>query len=499
MTRYVLSLDLGTSAAHAVLIDRVGRTVATSRASLRYHRPEDGSDLAKEFHPAEVMDAVGDAVGKTLRQAGIGSKQVAAVGVTSQGQGAVLMGPEERELCCSPNIDLRAVFEGAALDEEAGTEIYATTGHSPALLLAPARLRWLQSHRPDLIEMASSVMSIGGWLGSRLTGQVAAEAGLDCTLGLIDLSTRRHALPMLNKLGFPVELLPPLLAPGERLGCLRTELTGEWGLPAGLPVTLAGADTQCGLLGLGLTTPGRSGAVLGWSGSVHTVMPDPMLDMEARRTWSSCYSIDAMYTVEANLGDCGHAFDWLTRTVSGGKLSFQEADRLAEQAAPGGDGVLAFLGPGPMSAPNAGLRMGGIFMPTPLTFQEPEPGQILRAYLESVAYSIKANLDNIFEVTGRRAGSLCLGGSMSKSDVLAGALANVLEIPVYRSRDPQVSAMGAAAAAWVSACEAASLEEGVGMQEPNFDEFLPEPLRSAEYLDHYHRWLEMFHSLTPRE
>ncbi|SVB83124.1 uncharacterized protein METZ01_LOCUS235978, partial [marine metagenome] len=90
----VLSLDLGTSSAHAVLIDRRGRTVATSRASLRYHRPEDGSDLAKEFHPAEVMDAVGDAVGKTLRQAAVEPGQVAAVGVTSQGQGAVLMGPD---------------------------------------------------------------------------------------------------------------------------------------------------------------------------------------------------------------------------------------------------------------------------------------------------------------------------------------------------------------------------------------------------------------------
>ena len=88
---------------------------------------------------------------------------------------------------------------------------------------------------------------------------------------------------------------------------------------------------------------------------------------------------------------------------------------------------------------------------------------------------------------------------MSKSDVVTGALADVLEIPVFRSRDSQVSAMGAAAATWVSAGEAASLEEGVTMQEPDFDEFLPEPLRSAEYLDHYHRWLDMFHTLTPRE
>ena len=499
MTKYVLSLDLGTSSAHALLVDRLGRPVAASRAYLRYYRPEDGSDLAKEFHPGEVMDAIGDAVGKTLRQAGASPNQVSAIGITSQGQGAVLLGPEGRELCCCPNIDLRAVFEGAALDDEAGPEIYATTGHWPSLLLAPARLRWFQAHRSDLMELASSVVSIGGWLGYRLTGQIAAEAGLDCTLGLIDLSTRRHAFPLLKQLKFPVELLPPVLGSGERLGCLRPGLAEDWGLPGGLPVTLAGADTQCGLLGLGVTRPGQSGAVLGWSGSVHTVMPDPMLDLETRRTWSSCYSVDSMYNVEANLGDCGHAFNWLARTLAGGQLSFKEADLLAEQADPGGDGVLAFLGPGPLSAPNAGLRMGGIIMPTPLTFQEPAPGQILRSYLESVAYSIKANLDTISEVTGRRASSLCLGGSMSKSDVLAGALASVLAIPVHRARDPQVSSIGAAAAAWVSAGESSSLEEAVGGQQPNFDEFLPEPLQTAEYLDHYHRWLETFHNLTPGE
>ena len=499
MTRYVLSLDVGTSSAHALLIDNLGRSVAVSRSDLKYHRPEDGSDLAKEFHPGEVMDAIKSAVEKTLRQSRVSSQQISAVGITSQGQGAVLMGPENRELCCCPNIDLRAVFEGAALDDEAGPEIYTTTGHWPSLLLAPARLRWFQSHRPDLMESASSVVSVGGWLGYRLTGQIAAEAGLDCTLGLIDLSTRHHALPLLNKLKFPVELLPPVLGSGERLGCLRPALAEEWGLPAGLPVTLAGADTQCGLLGLGVTTPGQSGAVLGWSGSVHSVMPDPMLDLKTRRTWSSCYSVDSMYTVEANLGDCGHAFDWLARTLSGGTFSFEEADRLAEQAAPGGDGVLAFLGPGPLSAPNAGLRMGGIIMPTPLTFQEPSPGQILRSYLESVAYSIKSNLDAISEVTGRRVSSMCLGGSMSKSDVLAATLANVIEIPVHRARDPQVSAKGAAAAAWVSVGESSCLEEAVGEQQPDFDLFLPEPLQTAEYLDHYHRWLETFHSLTPRE
>lgn len=88
---------------------------------------------------------------------------------------------------------------------------------------------------------------------------------------------------------------------------------------------------------------------------------------------------------------------------------------------------------------------------------------------------------------------------MSKSGVLAGALASVLEIPVRRARDSQVSAVGAAAAAWISAGDFSSLEDSVEGQQPDLEEFLPQPIQTAEYLDHYHRWLETFHSLAPEQ
>ena len=50
----------------------------------------------------------------------------------------------------SPNVDLRAAFEGAALREEMGPALYEATGQFPAMLLAPAKLRWLENNRPAL-------------------------------------------------------------------------------------------------------------------------------------------------------------------------------------------------------------------------------------------------------------------------------------------------------------------------------------------------------------
>ena len=497
MTRYVLVIDLGTSSVHCVLVDRLGQSVATSRAPLKYYCPENGPALAREFHPSEVMEDTGRLVRETCRRADIGPQQVAAVGVTSQGQGMVLLGRDGRELFACPNIDLRAVFEGTALDQNLGPEIYGVTGHCPSLLMAPARLKWLQSHQHALLELADSAVSLAGWMGYRLTGYAAAEPGLDGTLGLVDLSTRQHALELLETLGYPVHLLTPLSSAGARLACLRPEIAEDWGLPGGLPVTIAGADSQCGLLGLGLTKTGQAGAVLGWSGSVQMLASLPHLDMGQQRTWSNCYPIGNGYTVEANLGEVGQSYHWLTRTLSGGKLTYSDADQLAEQASPGGDGVFSFLGAGPLSAHSAGLRMGGIIMPTPLTFQETTSAQILRSYLESVAYSIKANLETVSEVSASGVSRFYLAGGMARSDVLTYTLVNVLQMPLHRARGTQVSAMGAAAAAWVSAGEFSCLAEAVAEQHPKFDVLHPEPVRSAEYLDYHHRWTEMFHKLSP--
>ncbi|MCH7605648.1 MAG: FGGY-family carbohydrate kinase [Chloroflexi bacterium] len=497
MAEYVLGLDVGTSSAHCLLVNHHGEPLGGNDAPITYYCPPGCSPLAREFNPRQVMDTMGCLVRETCRQAGIASHEVAALGITSQRQGMVLLEDTGREVYCGPNVDLRSVFEGAALDEEAGPEIYQTTGYFPSMMLAPARLRWFRSHQPETLANASSLLSVAGWLAYRLTGEKRGGEGLDDGLGLVDLSTRQHATCLLEKLCFPIDLVPPLSQSGEQIGKLLPDLAECWGLPAGVPVTLAGADSQCGLLGLGLDSAGDAGAVLGWSGSVHMLTCTPAWDFVHQRSWVGCYPIGGLYTAEANLGDAGLAWSWLMRTVGGPDLSYEKAEELAQEVSPGCDGVLSFLGPSPLSAPRAGLRLGGIIMPTPLTFQETTPAQMLRSYLESVAYSIKSNLDAVSELVGQTPPVFYFGGRFARSEVLAAALANLLAVPVYRSRESRVSAAGAAAAAWVAAGRFATLEEAVAEPGAGFDIALPEPVATAEYQEHYQRWLSVYEKLSP--
>ncbi|MCI0865088.1 MAG: FGGY-family carbohydrate kinase [Chloroflexi bacterium] len=497
MAKYVLGLDLGTSSAHCLLVGPKGRVAAAADVPMEYYPPAGGATLAREFRPSEVLQNLGRAVTKVCREAQASPHDIASIGITSQGQGTVLLDRDGRELYCGPNIDLRAVFQGAELDEVSGPEIYRTTGHFPSLMFAPARVNWFRSHQPEVLDKASRLLSIAGWLGYRLTGQVAATEGLDCELGLIDLATRKHAHCLLEKLEFPVELLPPLTKAGQAIGSLAAGLAEQWGLPAGIPVTLADSDSRCGLLGMGLALDKDAGAVLGWSASVQMLTDGPRLDLDCRSTWAGCYPIGRLYTVDAKLGDAGHAFDWLVRTIGGGQLSHQAADHLAGEAPRGCDGVACFLGPGPKTAPQAGLGLGGVFLPTPVTYHEPTPAHIFRGYFESVAYSIKSNLAAVAEVAGQPATALYLGGGMARSDVLATVLPDVLGIPVNRSLQPQVSALGAASAAWVSAGMYSCMEESVSQQSHEFQEQLPEPGHSAEYQEYYQDWLELYRRLSP--
>ena len=136
-------------------------------------------------------------------------------------------------------------------------------------------------------------------------------------------------------------------------------------------------------------------------------------------------------------------------------------------------------------------------MPTPLTFQETTPAQMLRSYLESVAYSIKSNLDAVCELAGQTPPVFYLGGRFAGSDVLVSALADLLAVPVYRSREARVSAVGAAAAAWVAAGRFSTLAEAVAQPGVGFDITLPDPVATAEYHEYYQRWLNMYERLSP--
>ena len=477
-----------------MVADPQGRRLADCHAPIRYFTPEGESELTREFDPQEVLDTAAQLTVHALAQAHVAPSDVAAVGITSQRHGLVFLDNDGREILVSPNVDLRAAFEGAALREELGPALYEATGQFPAMLLAPAKLRWLENNRPALRKMVAHILTVAGWLAVKLTGSPACEPSLAAGVGLLDPRSVNRDNAMLSKMGVPPSLLPPIFEAGTVVGGLHPDAARRWGLTPGTPVTLASADTSCGLMGMGLTRPGDTGLVAGWSASMQTVTDSPHPDPQAK-AWFSPFPIRDRWVSEVNLGDAGNAHRWLKDLILSPNATFSQADALAASAPVGSNGYLSYLGPAPISAPEAGLRRGGLLFPIPLLYRRPTSAEALRAFWESVAYSVKANLPDLERASGQKSPVLHLGGGMARSLLFAGILASVLGRRVRRSATAHVSLMGAVAAASVAAGLHSNLAEASEAMAPQWVDVEPDPSDALEYEEFYQKWKTLYHGI----
>jgi rhamnulokinase len=98
---------------------------------------------------------------------------------------------------------------------------------------------------------ARTMLLLPDLLAYWLTGEVGAEVTNASTTGLLDVHSGQWATGLARRLGIPAGLLPPLRAPGERIGTLLDEVVLETGLPPSTVVTAVGShDTASAVVGV---------------------------------------------------------------------------------------------------------------------------------------------------------------------------------------------------------------------------------------------------------
>lgn len=491
----ILVIDAGTSALRCHLFDEAGSIVSSSSSPWifeEFAHDDDAPELARSLDPHAVWRGTCDAVERCLQ-----GRSVAAVAVTSQRQSLAFLDEGGREVYLGPNIDLRAVFEGAELDDVHGPRIYDVTGHAPTFMMAAGKLRWFQLHRPDAYARIATVFSTADWLSWKLSGSVSAERTLAAESGLLDLRSRAWATELYQELGLALEPIREpvrLVDAGEVVGEVSAEVAADTGLAPGVPIVAAGADTQCGLVGLAVHGNDQTGVVAGWSAPVQMVTSAPIISSEGA-TWAGLYPASDRWVLESSAGDMGNAYRWLKEaTMGGGDEAYGQMDELAAAAPLGSGGARTYLGPGRMDVSRLGMSQGGMLFPVPLTLGGYGGGfgrpHLIRSALEGFAFALRANVEQLEEVTGQRSETIAVGGGMTRSSTFLRILADVLGGPLRLGPDPRPTAAGAALFARLALTEYSSLSQAIMSLEPLADTIEPDPLSSSEYTDLYGEWLE---------
>lgn len=440
----IVALDAGTGGAKCTVFDDAGRLLAMHGERWQYTvlaNPD--VPLVKEysFDAPAFWDIMGRCVRMALGAAHIAPQDVIGVATTSQREGCVFLDAGGRELYAGPNLDSRGFMEGLeVLGTIGGQRLYEITGHSAPFIFPLARYLWYRKRGGPPV---AHILMINDWMTYRLCGVACSEPSNATESMLFDLRRREWSQEILRQFDISAEMLPPVFAPGERVGAVHTAAAATTGLAAGTPVFAGGADTQCALLGAGAIDAGDVAAILGTTTPVQAVVDEPVLD-PAANLWAGCHVLPQRWVVESNAGSTGDAYLWLLDLLvpaSGDR--FARAEELARQEHD--SATFTFIGPRVFNLTALRPDMpGGVLFRFPTLQLRPTAGELLRAFLESIAFAVRANAEQIEAVTGSRTTCVIVAGGMSRSDLLVQLIADVAGLPVRRAREVDSTGLGCA-------------------------------------------------------
>ncbi|WP_020574266.1 rhamnulokinase [Actinopolymorpha alba] len=250
------AVDLGASSGR-VLLGEVGPDVLQTRVVHRFANDPVHVNGRLSWNVDALWDGVLTGLREAVRGEGwargakpvrAGSPSASASGVTSVGidSWAVDYGLlDESGALLAPPAHYRdgrtdGVMERIRADLGASA-IYQTTG----LQFMPFNTAYqLLTERPEDLARAQTLLMIPDLLCHRLTGTVGAERTNASTTQLYDVTAATWAGELIDKLGLPARLFPPLREPGESLGPVLPDVRAALGVNDSLRVTVvASHDT----------------------------------------------------------------------------------------------------------------------------------------------------------------------------------------------------------------------------------------------------------------
>jgi xylulokinase len=372
----VLTFDLGTTYFKVGLFDRAFGLTALERVAVPVEHPLPGHD---ELPVEKFRDSVAKAVRNVAQQAG-GLRAVEKICFASQANTFTLFDANDRPLL--PFLlwsDQRARNSDGALQSlTRHPDFYAKTG-VPQLdyQFMPAKLRWLQQHRPKVVEGTRRLCGIGDYLVWWLTGNHLAEGGLVGLSGIVDIHQMDYWEHALQAIDLPRSWLPPIVRAGCDAGQVRGDIAKDWGLSPECRVTMGCLDQYAGAIGAGNNEPG------GVSETTGTVLA-------TIRCASKFFSHPAAGVFQGPAFKIGTYYQMVFSTISAGileryrdrlndRVTFSELDELAAAVPFGAEGLR--LRPDAATAISDDLFVG--------RRKAHHRGHEVRAILEGVAYELR--------------------------------------------------------------------------------------------------------------
>jgi len=205
---YFLGLDISTTSSKALIIDGLGKVVSVASSS---HTLQSPKPLWSEQNPLEWWKAVSTSIKSALEKAGISGESIAAVGLTGQMHGLVLL--DESGNVLRPAIlwnDQRTQSQCDEIHRLIGKEKFIQiTGNVALTGFTAPKILWVKENEPEVFARAKHVLLPKDYIRYKLTDEYAMDKADGSGTVLFDLRARNWSDAVLAALDVPRTWMPP--------------------------------------------------------------------------------------------------------------------------------------------------------------------------------------------------------------------------------------------------------------------------------------------------
>ena len=442
MSKYIMSLDLGTTSCRSILFDKKGQICSVAQKEFTQYFPEPGW---VEHDAEEIWATQKGLMFEALEKLGVEMSDVAGIGITNQRETTVVWDKQTgRPICKAIVWQCRRTAEYC--DELKAQGLANMFREKTGLVLdayfSGTKLKWILDNVPNARERAEAGELLFGtidtWIIWKLTHgkvHVTDYSNASRTM-LFNIHTLEWDEEILKILDIPRQMLPEVKPSSYLYGHTEARIFGEE-----VPIAGAAGDQQCALFGQTCFAPGEAKNTYGTGGFMLMNTGEKPVASKNGLVTTIAWGVDGKveYALEGSIFVAGAAIQWLRDQL--GLIRDSAESEVLAKAVPDTNGcymVPAFVG---LGAPHWDQYARGAIVG--LT-RGTNRNHIVRATLESLAYQVTDVLKAMEEDSGIKLGTLAVDGGACANDFLMQFQADIINTVVARPKTIETTAMGAA-------------------------------------------------------
>lgn len=438
---YILALDQGTTSSRAIIFDKDSRIISVSQKEYTQIFPRSGW---VEHNPLEIWETQSQTAIEALQKADLTANEIAAIGITNQRETTVIWNRKTGKPIYNAIVwqDRRTSAFCDEIRDKYGELIRQKTGLETDAYFSASKLNWLLENVDGAREQSENGELLFGTIDTWLIWKLSFGKAY-----ITDVSNAsRTMLFNINSLDWDEELLEIFKIPHSILPKVvsSSEIYGEVEVPnqlKGIKIAGNAGDQQSALFGQLCFEKGLSKNTYGTGCFMLQNIGTEAIESKNRLLTTIAWQIDGKteYALEGSVFIGGAVIQWLRDSLEIIENS-SAVEALANSVEDNGGVyfVPAFAG---LGAPHWDQHARGLIIG--LT-RGTGNAHIARAAIESICYQTADLLEAMQSDAKIELKELRVDGGATRNDSLLQFQADVLQIPVIRSKITETTALGAA-------------------------------------------------------